>query len=611
MPSKAKLAQPLPRRRAAVELCSADDSAESKARQEKLKEEALGLLRPIDAALHRAAEASRAKVAGELLAQGADPFALAVYPGSPAFNCAFRTAALRCDEELCELFFRLPDIPKSKLFEEALAHCAANVRWGSASAKAIATKILSLDLCESFERALAICADDAWAIEAARQLSGRFDPERAKASGGYPLHAFALGSSPSQETAEALAGLGVPLDQPDADGLTPMMIAAGHGKTEAFRALALAGADPLARSPAGARASDYACGAGRPALASALRILEQAAEARGGKLSPADFEAAFGTQDFIESWMLGNADKPCPQLGRAAGAALDPCLPPGENSDRRQLLDACLAGDAALAERLLQNGADPDSCDFLGNSAAYFAALSGSPETLKTVLAHGAILKFENLCHAFGKQPGSELYGARDPAEIAFAKNYLPSLHILAAYGYPFADECSNPTEAAKFAHTPEALDFLAAQDISFAPAPDSPNRTPFEIATALLPQRKTCADEQAVRAVCERILSDAPHPGLAGVTGYAFDALNFFGYESYARELLFRIAESGTDFAKPPPFSPSSRRSYCDEIKKAGWTQGAQLAMELALARSERLAFQAALADSEAAHALRKPKSI
>ena len=63
-----------------------------------------------------------------------------------------------------------------------------------------------------------------------------------------------------------------------------------------------------------------------------------------------------------------------------------------DQSGRDELTNAVIDGEAALVEKLLVNGCDPNTTDHAGWSALHFAAQNNDAEIARILLRHGASL---------------------------------------------------------------------------------------------------------------------------------------------------------------------------------------------------------------------------
>jgi ankyrin repeat protein len=162
------------------------------------------------------------------------------------------------------------------------------------------------------------------------------------------------------------ADVGAALDAVDAEGRTPLMLAALHGELGLLRRLLDAGADPEAQL-----AGDPARGLGS-ARARAIAAGE-GAEHR----TALSFAVESGELEIVEILLARGANP----YNAGATTPLDLAI---------------LGGDAEIVRVLLDAGADPNARDSEGDTPLMIAAAAGDAETITALIELGAIVSARN-----------------------------------------------------------------------------------------------------------------------------------------------------------------------------------------------------------------------
>lgn len=190
----------------------------------------------------------------------------------------------------------------------------------------------------------------------------------------YRLHAAAL----DNRVADALGLIerGVPVDVRDAQGATPLMVAAAFGNREVAEVLIGHGADPNARdSVNGATPLHFAAMAGHSALVNLLLASGARIDIRDSLgETPLHYAAFYNRADMIELLATAGANLDLPshagltpfslasRHGRmAATAALS-----GRGAREGSLIDAVNAGDLVRVRKLIAEGADVSASGLWG-----------------------------------------------------------------------------------------------------------------------------------------------------------------------------------------------------------------------------------------------------
>ncbi len=170
------------------------------------------------------------------------------------------------------------------------------------------------------------------------------------------------------------------LNEPDADGLTPLHIAIDSRHVVCVGLLLEAGADRRVRDRKGRTAFDAAAKIADPRDRGAILMLLDSSF--GQKVT----QKALGPRPgSLEYWVLrgqGDAVKMMLSLGADPNA-------PG-TTGTTPLADAALKGDIEVVRALLARGARPDVVSPAGTQPIHDAALGGSAEVIRELLQHGA-----------------------------------------------------------------------------------------------------------------------------------------------------------------------------------------------------------------------------
>ena len=167
---------------------------------------------------------------------------------------------------------------------------------------------------------------------------------------------------------------GADVDEMDATGMTPLMVAASQGETAIARLLIAAKADVNAASEDGTTALMRAASANRVETLKLLLASGARVEAKTNGGMTALMVAAFGGYaDAVTVLLAGKADV----------AAVD-------NQHRTALMAASASGDAAAVEALLSSGADVAAVDAGGGTALTYAASQGHAAVVAALQKHGA-----------------------------------------------------------------------------------------------------------------------------------------------------------------------------------------------------------------------------
>lgn len=165
------------------------------------------------------------------------------------------------------------------------------------------------------------------------------------------------------------------VDKPDADGNTPMMVAAKQGKIKTMKSLLARGADVHARNPRGATPLMFATDGGVAAIDLLLKKGARVNDQRPDGMSALSWAVLNNHADTFERLLKAGAD---PRLF---------------NDKRDTLLHlAAEAGGTAIAKRLLSLGLAPDALDSFSETPLIKASENGHPEVVKLLLARKAPL---------------------------------------------------------------------------------------------------------------------------------------------------------------------------------------------------------------------------
>jgi ankyrin repeat protein len=227
-------------------------------------------------------------------------------------------------------------------------------------------------------------------------------PERA-APELYPLHWAALTDQTS--AAEALLGSGIAVDSRDAEGRTPLMVAAAFDSRAVAELLLARGADPIARDEAnGNTPLDFAASAGHREMAKLL--LGHGASVDGRSLKNGEtalhHAALYGQRKMIELLVAEGADLNAADYSgvrplqyariRRQWLAIDMLLALGARPD--DMHDAVNAGDVAHIQALIASGGDVNAPGLFG-TPLHLAVATGQTWIASMLIDAGADLAAE------------------------------------------------------------------------------------------------------------------------------------------------------------------------------------------------------------------------
>ncbi len=172
----------------------------------------------------------------------------------------------------------------------------------------------------------------------------------------------------------------------DQFGNTALLYAAGAGHAEVVRLLLKAGADPSAKSRAGATALERALAGGHHVTEWLLLRAEKERQDHQQQVS----EAPLADADRSLLAAVEDRDVSAAKLALLRGADPSACAPGG--SDWSALIIAAAHGDELMVGLLLSRGANPDAPARDGRRAVHFAAALADVEIVRLLAAAGAQL---------------------------------------------------------------------------------------------------------------------------------------------------------------------------------------------------------------------------
>jgi len=199
------------------------------------------------------------------------------------------------------------------------------------------------------------------------------------------LHAFAkLGH---EGLVQVLLDKGAsPNGRDDRNGSTPLIYAAGEGRTKIVEILLNAGADIESQMKDGSTSLIWATCNQREEVIQLLLARGAATEATDSEDCTAlIYAASYGDQKTV-SLLLEHGAKPCAR---------------GKNR-YTALIMAASKGHESVVRTLLEKGADVDAKDHLDNTALIWAAWKGHGSVVKVLLQHGANAGLESAIRKFG-----------------------------------------------------------------------------------------------------------------------------------------------------------------------------------------------------------------
>jgi cytohesin len=226
---------------------------------------------------------------------------------------------------------------------------------------------------------------------------GDWEPPREGAS-LFPLHWAAL--TDQADAAARLIDRGMPVDARDAQGRTPLMVAAAFDSRAVADLLLARGADPIIRDQAGGHAPlDFAAAAGHPEIAQLLlrhRASVHDATPEQGETA-LHFAALYGQRKMITLLAAEGADlnaannsgvRPLQYARmRRQGLAVELLLDLGARPDT--LRDAVNAGDVARVQQLIAEGADVNAF-WLDGTPLHMAVATGQTWIAGMLISAGA-----------------------------------------------------------------------------------------------------------------------------------------------------------------------------------------------------------------------------
>jgi Raf kinase inhibitor-like YbhB/YbcL family protein len=167
---------------------------------------------------------------------------------------------------------------------------------------------------------------------------------------------------------------GASVDEMDATGMTPLMVAASQGETAIARLLIGAKADVNAASQDGSTALMRAASANRLDVMKLLMASGASVNAKtSGGMTPLMVAAFGGYAGAVKTLLAGKAD---------VGAR--------DNQQRTALMAGSASGDASTVEALIAGGADIAAVDAGGGTAITYAASQGHSAAVAALQKHGA-----------------------------------------------------------------------------------------------------------------------------------------------------------------------------------------------------------------------------
>ncbi|KAG8464155.1 hypothetical protein KFE25_003218 [Diacronema lutheri] len=247
----------------------------------------------------------------------------------------------------------------------------------------------SLDSISRAEFGAILCEVRGWLARVARERTGEFATALAPRADGAPSALQGAVASGDPGKVRALLLLGADANQPFADGVLPLYMAAQRGSSGVATVLVRDGGAELdALSKVGATALAVACWKGRAAVAACLLELRASPNAQSRDGSTALYMAAKGGHTDVIRELLRATGHPAYGGGVGGAARTEPLdLERSTARGHTPLLRAAHGGHAAAVALLLEAAADPHATDLDGVSPLCAAAAAGSVDIARALIA--------------------------------------------------------------------------------------------------------------------------------------------------------------------------------------------------------------------------------